>query len=132
MKHINQPIVKKDAYALLSGQPVYCDDLALKDCLIVKLLRSPHAFARIKKIDTTIAKKVPGIEAIYTYEDVPQSRFTLAGQTYPELSPYDRLILDPVVRYVGDEVAIVVGINERCVEQALKLIKVEYEVLDQF
>ena len=130
MKHINQPIVKKDAYALLSGQPVYCDDLALKDCLIVKLLRSPHAFARIKKIDTTIAKKVPGIEAIYTYEDVPQSRFTLAGQTYPELSPYDRLILDPVVRYVGDEVAIVVGINERCVEQALKLIKVEYEVLD--
>ena len=130
MKHINQPIVKKDAYALLSGQPVYCDDLALKDCLIVKLLRSPHAFARIKKIDTTIAKKVPGIEAIYTYEDVPQSRFTLAGQTYPELSPYDRLILDPVVRYVGDEVAIVVGINERCVEQALKLIKVEYDVLD--
>ena len=92
MKYVNQPIVKKDAYALLSGKPVYCDDLALKDCLIIKLLRSPHAHARIKSIDTTLAKKVPGIEAVYTYEDVPQERFTLAGQTYPEPSPYDRQI----------------------------------------
>lgn len=128
MKYINQPVVKKDAYALLSGQPVYTDDLAMKDCLIVKLLRSPHAFAKIKKIDTSIAKRIKGIVAVYTYEDVPQSRFTLAGQTYPELSPYDRLILDPVVRYVGDEVAIVAGENEACVDQALKAIKVEYEV----
>lgn len=130
MKYVNQPIVKKDAYALLSGKPVYCDDLALKDCLIIKLLRSPHAHARIKSIDTTLAKKVPGIEAVYTYEDVPQERFTLAGQTYPEPSPYDRQILEDVVRYVGDEVAIVVGKDETCVDKALKLIKVEYEVLE--
>lgn len=130
MKYVNQPIVKKDAYALLSGKPVYCDDLALKDCLIIKLLRSPHAHAKIKSIDTTLAKKVPGIEAIYTYEDVPQERFTLAGQTYPEPSPYDRQILEDVVRYVGDEVAIVAGKDEACVDKALKLIKVEYEVLD--
>lgn len=130
MKSVNKPIVKKDAYALLSGQPVYTDDLAPKECLIVKLLRSPHAFAKIKEINIQIAKKVPGIEAIYTYKDVPDARFTLAGQTYPELSPYDRLILDPVVRYVGDEVAIVVGENEDCVDRALKLIKVEYEVYE--
>lgn len=129
MKYINKPIVKKDAYALLSGKPVYCDDLALKDCLIVKLLRSPHAHARIKSIHCDIAKRIPGIEAIYTYHDVPQSRFTLAGQTYPEPSPYDRKILDEYVRYVGDEVAIVVGQNEDCVDRALKMIKVEYEVL---
>lgn len=57
MKSIGKPIVKKDAYALLSGQPVYTDDLATKDCLIVKLLRSPHAYARIKNINTDIAKK---------------------------------------------------------------------------
>lgn len=130
MKYVNQPIVKKDAYALLSGKPVYCDDLALKDCLIIKLLRSPHAHAKIKSIDTTLAKKVPGIEAVYTYKDVPQERFTLAGQTFPEPSPYDRQILEDVVRYVGDEVAIVAGKDEACVNKALKLIKVEYEVLD--
>lgn len=130
MKYVNQPIVKKDAYALLSGKPVYCDDLALKDCLIIKLLRSPHAHAKIKSIDTTLAEKVPGIEAVYTYKDVPQERFTLAGQTFPEPSPYDRQILEDVVRYVGDEVAIVAGKDEACVNKALKLIKVEYEVLD--
>ena len=114
MKYVNQPIVKKDAYALLSGKPVYCDDLALKDCLIIKLLRSPHAHAKIKSIDTTLAEKVPGIEAVYTYKDVPQERFTLAGQTFPEPSPYDRQILEDVVRYVGDEVAIVAGKDEAC------------------
>lgn len=128
MKSIGKPIVKKDAYALLSGQPVYTDDLATKDCLIVKLLRSPHAYARIKNINTDIAKKVPGIAAIYTYKDVPDIRFTLAGQSYPEPSPYDRKILDEVVRYVGDEVAIVAGENEDCVDKALKLIKVDYEI----
>ena len=128
MKSIGKPIVKKDAYALLSGQPVYTDDLATKDCLIVKLLRSPHTYARIKNINTDIAKKVPGIAAIYTYKDVPDIRFTLAGQSYPEPSPYDRKILDEVVRYVGDEVAIVAGENEDCVDKALKLIKVNYEI----
>ena len=130
MKQINKPVVKKDAYALLSGKPVFCDDLALKDCLIIKLLRSPHAHARIKAIHTDAARRVPGIEAIYTYEDVPTARFTLAGQTYPEPSPYDRRILDPIVRYVGDEVAIVVGKDEDCVERAMKLVKVDYEVYD--
>ena len=83
---------------LLSGKPVYCDDLALKDCLVIKLLRSPHAHARILDIDTTAAKRIPGIVEIYTYKDVPGSRFTLAGQTYPEPSPYDRKILDEIVR----------------------------------
>ena len=129
MKYVNQPVVKKDAYALLSGKPVYCDDLALKDCLVIKLLRSPHAHARILDIDTTAAKRIPGIVEIYTYKDVPGSRFTLAGQTYPEPSPYDRKILDEIVRYVGDEVAIIVGVDEVCAEKAMKLIKVTYEVL---
>lgn len=130
MKQVNKGVVKKDAFSLLSGQPVYTDDIAPKDCLIVKLLRSPYAFAKITKIDTTIAGKVPGIVGIYTYEDVPDSRFTLAGQTYPEPSPYDRLILDQIVRYVGDEVAIVAGEDEMAVDRALKLIKVEYEVYE--
>ena len=130
MNNVGKGVIKKDAMALVTGQPVYCDDLAPKDCLIVKLLRSPHAYAKIRSIDTSIAKRIPGIEAVYTYEDVPTSRFTLAGQSYPEPSPYDRRILENVVRYVGDEVAIVAGANEDCVDRALKAIKVDYEVLE--
>ena len=129
MKTVGQPIRKKDAYALVTGKPVFTDDIAPKDCLVVKVLRSPHANAMVKNIRTDLAEKVEGIEAIYTWEDVPKERFTMAGQTYPEASPYDRLILDPHVRYVGDPVAIVAGENEACVDQALKRIKVEYEIL---
>ena len=127
---INQPIRKKDAMALVCGKPVYLDDIAPKDCLTVKLLHSPHAHALIEEIDTGAAEKVPGIEAVYTYKDVPQKRFTMAGQTYPEPSPYDRLILDRRVRFVGDVVAIVAGENEKAVDRALKLIKVRYQVLE--
>lgn len=132
MKTVSQPIRKKDAMQLLTGQPVYTQDLAPKDCLVVKLLRSPHANAIIETINTDIAMKVPGIEAIFTYEDIPEDarRFTQAGQTYPEPSPYDRLLLDRHVRFVGDPVAIVAGENEKCVDRALGMIKVTYQVLE--
>ena len=127
--YINQRVVKKDAMALMAGKPLFTDDLTTKDYLIVKALRSPHAFAKIVSIDTSKAKLVPGIECVLTYEDVPHIRFTEAGQTYPEASPYDRYILEDVVRYVGDEVALVAGTTEKAVNKALKLIKVKYEVL---
>lgn len=130
MKYVNQPMQKKDAKALVTGQPVYTDDLAPKDCLIVKVLRSPHAHALIQEIKTEAAQKVPGIVCILTYKDVPQQRFTFAGQTYPELSPYDRLILDQRVRFVGDAVAIVAGETEKAVDKAMKIIKVKYQVLE--
>ena len=132
MKSVSKCIRKKDSMELLLGKPVYTDDLAPKDCLVVKLLRSPYANAIIKDINTAIAMKVPGIEAIYTYKDIDQhqKRFTCAGQTYPEPSPYDRLILDQHVRFIGDPVAIVAGETENCVDKAIKLIKAEYEVLE--
>lgn len=129
-RFVNKGIVKKDAEALLSGRPVYTDDLAPADCLVVKLLRSPHAHALIEEINTAAAQKVPGIEAIFTYKDVPPKRYTQAGQTFPEPSPDDRLILDRRLRYVGDPVAIVAGRDERCVLQAMKRIKVKYRVLE--
>lgn len=112
MKSVNQGIRKKDAMSLLTGKPVYTDDIAPSNCLIVKVLRSPHAHALIEDINVDIASKVPGIECILTYKDVPTSRFTMAGQSYPEPSPYDRLILDKRLRCVGDPVAIVAGIDE--------------------
>ncbi len=130
MKFVNKAIRKKDAMALVTGKPVYTDDIAPSNCLIVKVLRSPYAHALIEEINATIASKVPGIECILTYKDVPQSRFTTAGQTYPELSPYDRLILDKKIRCVGDPVAIVAGTDEKCVDKALKVIKVKYEVFE--
>ncbi len=130
MKFVNKGIIKKDSMSLVTGKPVYTDDLAPSNCLIVKVLRSPHAHALIDEIDTSIASKVPGIECILTYKDVPQKRFTTAGQSYPEPSPYDRLILDRRLRCVGDPVAIVAGENEKAVNKALNLIKVKYEVLE--
>lgn len=128
LKQVNKPIRKKDAMNLLLGKPVYVDDVTPHDCLIVKLVHSPHANALIESIDTEAAKAVDTIEAVYTYKDVPQKRFTMAGQTYPEPSPYDRLILDQRVRFVGDPVAIVAGYDEKKVDEALKLIKVKYQV----
>lgn len=128
MKHIGKSYDKVDAKGILSGKPSYTGDFVPKDALIIKVLRSPHAQAKIKSIDTSKAKLIPGVEAIFTYEDVPNTRFTLAGQTYPEPSAYDALILDPVVRYVGDEVALVVAKDEATALKAMPLIKVEYEV----
>lgn len=128
-KWVGKSIVKKDAKALVTGKPVYCDDLAPDDCLIIKILRSPHAHAMIRSIDTSKAKLVPGVECVLTYKDVPQHRFTQAGQTYLEASPYDRYILDQHIRCIGDEVAIVAADTEKAALKALKLIKVEYDIL---
>ena len=127
---VGKCIPKKDSDQLLLGKPVFMDDIIPKDCLIVKLLRSPHAHAIIEDINTAAAMKVPGIVAVYTWKDVPQRRFSIAGQTFPEPSPYDRLILDQRVRSVGDAVAIVAGETEKAVDKALRVIKVKYQVLE--
>ena len=130
MKYVSQPMMKKDGMALVTGQPVYTQDLAPRDCLVVKVLRSPYASARIKNIDTSRAEKAEGIACVLTYKDCPGKRFTQAGQTFWEMSPYDRYILEDRVRFVGDAVALVAGESEKAVKKAMKLIKVEYEVLE--
>lgn len=129
-KTVGHPVRKKDAMSFLLGMPVYTDDITPSDCLTVKVLRSPYAHALIEEIDISTAMKVPGIECILTYKDVPQNRFTMAGQTYPEPSPYDRLILDKRLRFVGDAVAIIAGNCEKSVNKAMRLIKVKYDVLE--
>ena len=127
---INQPVRKKDSMQLLLGKPVYVEDIAPKDALTIKLLRSPHANAIVEEINVSVAKKVPGVVDVYTWEDVPKQRFAIAGQTYPEPSPYDRLILDRHVRFVGDVVAIIAAVNEKAALKAMKLIKVKYKILE--
>ncbi|MBB6217847.1 CO/xanthine dehydrogenase Mo-binding subunit [Anaerosolibacter carboniphilus] len=130
MNFVGKSIPKIDGMAIATGKPVYTEDMAPPNALVVKLLRSPYAFARIRAIDTSKAEKLENVACILTYKDVPDTRFTLAGQSYPEPSPYDRLILDEIVRYVGDEVAIVAATDEETAEKAMKLIKIDYEVFE--
>ena len=130
LRTVGTAVRKKDAMQLLLGKPAYTDDLAPKDALVVKLLRSPHPNALVETIDTAAALKIPGVAAVYTWQDVPQTRFTIAGQTYPEPSPYDRLILDRHVRFAGDAVAIVAAESEKAALRAVKAIKVTYQVLE--
>ena len=126
---IHKSVRKKDSMQLLLGKPVYTDDIT-GPALVVKLLRSPHANAIVEEIHTEIAKKIPGVVDIYTWEDVPKTRFAIAGQTYPEPSPYDRLIIDRQVRFVGDVVAIIAAEDEKAACKAMKLVKVKYNVLE--
>ncbi|MEQ2639407.1 xanthine dehydrogenase family protein molybdopterin-binding subunit [Coprococcus hominis (ex Arizal et al. 2022)] len=126
---IHKSVRKKDSMQLLLGKPVYTDDIT-GPALVVKLLRSPRANAIVEEIHTEIAKKIPGVVDIYTWEDVPKTRFAIAGQTYPEPSPYDRLIIDRHVRFVGDVVAIIAAEDEKAACKAMKLVKVKYNVLE--
>ncbi len=128
-RSVGKGIRKKDAMQLLLGKPAFVEDVT-GPALVVKVLRSPHAHALIEEIKTDTAMKVPGMAGIWTYKDVNQKRFTMAGQTYPEPSPYDRLLLDRRLRFVGDAVAILAGETEKAVDKAMKLIKVKYEVLE--
>ena len=129
-KVVNNITPSVDGKGLMMGRHAYTDDIAPQDALILKVLRSPHAFARIKSIDTSEAEKYPGVAHILTYKNVPHVSFTRAGQGYPEPSPHDKFVLDEYVRYVGDEVAVIAAETEEIALKAMKLIKVEYEVLE--
>ena len=129
-KVVGKSFRKKDSMQLLTGNPVYVDDITPMNALVVKILRSPHANAIVQEIKTDVAKKVPGVVDIYTWQDVPQTRFAIAGQTYPEPSPYDRLIIDRHVRFAGDVVAIIAAETEKAAEKAMKLIRAQYDVLE--
>lgn len=129
MNYVNSAVRKKDAISLVSGKPVYTGDMIPQNTLVVKILRSPHAHAMIEDIDVSRALMVPGVACVLTYKDVPSSRYTTAGQTYPEFSPYDKLILDPHIRCAGDPVAIIGAETLEAAQKAMKLIKVTYKVL---
>ena len=130
MKTVNHIEEKVDIKELVRGKRVYTEDFADEDTLIVKLLKSPHAHARIKYIDVSEASRVNGVACVITYKDIKQISYTRAGQGYPEPSPYDSYLLGDKVRYVGDPVAVVAGTNLKSVKEALSKIEVEYEVLE--
>ncbi len=127
---VGHSLPKIDGLGLVTGRPAYTDDLAPRDALVVKILRSPHAFARIISIDASKALALPGVACVLTWKDVGRVSYTRAGQGHPEPSPHDKFILDEYVRYVGDEVAIVAAEDDATAERALSLIVTEYEILE--
>ncbi len=130
MSEVGKSIPKIDGVGLLTGARAYVEDLTPPDALVVRALRSPHAFARIVRIDTEAALATEGVLAVLTWHDVPRIPVTRAGQGHPEPSPRDRFVLDEYVRHVGDEVAVVAAETEQAAEAALAALDVEYEVLE--
>ncbi len=127
---VNHSEAKIDGYALATGRPAYVDDVTMPGMLIAKVLWSPHAHARVTRIDASKAEALPGVHAVLTHHNVPRIMHTTAGQGYPEPSPYDTPILDDKVRFVGDRVAAVAAETREIAEAALTLIEVDYERLD--
>ncbi len=117
------------AEAVLTGGAAYTFDVALPDLLHMKLLRSPHPHARIRRIDAAAARATPGVHAVLTHEDAPAALFSTARHQDPFDDPDDTRVLDPVLRFIGQRVAAVVADSEAIAEAACRLIAVEYELL---
>jgi putative selenate reductase molybdopterin-binding subunit len=120
---------KVDGVSLVTGGPAFTDDIHIPGMLYGKILPSPHAHARIRRIDASKARALAGVHAVLTYKDVPRVPHTTAGQAWPEPSPYDTYLLDSKVRFVGDRVAAVAAESRAIAERAIELIDVKYEVL---
>lgn len=118
-----------DGLGLVTGRPVFTGDLQLPGTLHIALLHSPHAHARIRHIDTSRAEQHPGVALVLTHLNTPATRYTTAGQGFPEPSPYDTRMFDSKVRFVGDRVAAVAAATKVAALQALALIDVDYELL---
>ncbi|MEJ2745582.1 MAG: molybdopterin-dependent oxidoreductase, partial [bacterium] len=128
-KEVGRERRRVDGIGLVTGKALFTDDYDVSGILSAKVLRSPHAHARIVSVDASRARALEGVRAVLTWKDVPRVIITEAGQGFPEPSPYDKFILDNKVRFVGDEVAIVAAETTEIAERALKLIEVKYEPL---
>jgi len=126
---VGRNVRKVDGVKLVTGGAAFTDDIQVPGLLYGKILPSPYAHARIKRIDASKARALAGVHAVLTFKDVPRVPHTTAGQAWPEPSPYDTYLLDSKVRFVGDRVAAVAAESRSLAEEALRLIKVEYDVL---
>ena len=120
---VGKPLARADGDAKVRGQAIYADDLVLPRMLHCKVLRSPHPHARILSIDTSAARRIPGVAAVITGEELP-IRFGILPVTQDEAA----LELEKV-RYVGEPVAAVAAVDEETAAAACDAIRVEYEVL---
>lgn len=119
---IGKPVLRYDGLSKISGQAVYTDDVTLPELLYAKILHSPYAHAEILNIDTSKAEAANGVRCVVTNKDALGD---LPGMGYPD----HPILADDKVRYVGDEVAMVVAISEDIANEALDLIEVEYKEL---
>jgi putative selenate reductase molybdopterin-binding subunit len=126
---VGRPEMKVDAVKLVKGKPVFADDVDMPGMLHGALLTSPHAHARITRIDASKARALPGVHAVLTHQDIPRVIYASGGQTWPNPHPWDQVSLDNKVRHVGDRVAVVAAETPEIAQAALDLIEVEYEVL---
>jgi putative selenate reductase molybdopterin-binding subunit len=128
---VGKPEVKVDALKLVQGKPAFAADIEKPGMLHAKVLHSPLAHARIRKIDASQARQLPGVAAVLTWQDIPRVVFSTAGQSDPIPGPLDTFSLDHKVRFVGDRVALVAAETPEIAEKALTLIDVEYEPLPE-
>ena len=129
LQTVGKSEIKVDAVKLAQGKPAFTADLEMRGMLVARLLHSPHAHARITRIDASRARALPGVAAVLTWQDLPRVAYSTAGQSDPMPGPLDTFSLDHKVRFVGDRVAFVAAETEEIAEQALRLIEVEYELL---
>src|SRR6187200_3538346 len=129
LKSVGRSERRVDSVKLATGRGTFVDDIDLPGMLHARILHSPHAHARITKIDASQARAMPGVVCVLTHEDVPRIPYTTAGQGWPEPSPYDAVMLDRKVRFVGDRVAVVAAEDAELARRACDAIQVEYETL---
>jgi putative selenate reductase molybdopterin-binding subunit len=129
LQQVGKPEPKVDAVKLAQGKPAFAADFEIRGMLVAKVLHSPHAHALIKSIDVSEAKALPGVAAVLTHEDIPRVVYSTAGQSDPIPGPLDCFSLDKKVRFVGDRVAFIAAETKAIADEALRLIKVDYEVL---
>ena len=130
MQIVKQSWDKVDGRSEVLGRPVYTEDMLPKNCLHLRLVRSPYAFAKVVSVDASAALALPGVVAVYWHEHFPKHIMTIAAEAYPEGTPYDRYAMEDTARYVGQPVAVVAAEDARTAEAARKLVKVEYEVYE--
>jgi putative selenate reductase molybdopterin-binding subunit len=128
-QRVGKPDIKVDAIKLAQGKPAFAADMDIRGMLVAKVLHSPYAHARIKYIDVSKARALPGVAAVLTWKDIPRVAYSTAGQSDPIPGPLDTFSLDNKVRFVGDRVAMVAAETAGIAKEALKLIEVEYEPL---
>ena len=117
------------AHSIVTGTARYTADVKMEGMLHLKVLRSPHAHAKILAMRTEKARALPGVHAVFTWRDVPKRPFTSALHDDYRVDPDDTFVLDQVARFVGQRVAAVVAETEGIAEEACRLIEVDYEVL---